>query len=87
MTLWQPMNTAPLDEFCLITGFNYGDPLKGRWVDCGKQRTGYSGATRWFSSNGPEEGFSDPTHWQPMPDEPSFLNIREFVEKAQGKTS
>ncbi len=65
---WQPIETAPKDEYVLISGFRNEDPEQGRWVDAAILRVG---KRYWHASNGPEEGFNDPTHWMPLPEPPS----------------
>lgn len=58
MSEWQPIETAPKDEELILAG----QWLSGRW----EVRNG-----RWLANRWPFVGFSQPTHWMPLPTPPA----------------
>lgn len=64
---WQPIETAQKDgDDVLISGFNYNDESKGRWVGM----AAYNQFGVWGQNEFDETGYYQPTHWMPLPEPP-----------------
>lgn len=62
---WQPIETAPKDTAVLVYGFGYSvahfNTAYGKWIVYGAETE----CTRMMNT------MSRPTHWMPLPQEPS----------------
>lgn len=62
---WVPVGTPPpIGEVVLVSGFNFGEPHRGRWF-CVAQRTSERTDVCW-QSVGRNMGLIPPTHWKTL---------------------